>query len=99
MALRKPSVVTDIGGIPEVVEHESTGLVVPPRNPSRLAESLLRLLRNPTEANQLAEAAHGRYEKALAPEEMARRIERIFVRVTDRDSLSIEQAENTRDAA
>jgi glycosyltransferase involved in cell wall biosynthesis len=99
MALRKPSVVTDIGGIPEVVEHESTGLVVPPRNPSRLAESLLRLLRNPTEANQLAEAAYGRYEKSLSPEEMARRIERIFIRVTNRETLPIEQAEKTRDAA
>jgi glycosyltransferase involved in cell wall biosynthesis len=99
MALRKPSVVTDIGGIPEVVEHESTGLVVPSRQPSRMAESLLRLIRNPGEATHLAEAAFDRYEQSLAPGQMARSIEQILVRVAGREPFVVEQTETASEAA
>lgn len=85
MALRKPSVVTEIGGIPEVVDHEVTGLVVPSREPSRMAESLLRLLRNPAEADRLAQAARVRYEQSLSPEQMARNIEQILAQAAGRE--------------
>src|SRR6185369_5541368 len=34
MSLRKTSVVTSVGGIPELVAHEVTGLVVPPGDPA-----------------------------------------------------------------
>jgi len=84
MSLRKPAVVTDIGGIPEVVEHEVTGLVVPSRDVDRMAAALLRLVREPALADQFATAARRRYEESLAPEQMARRIEQIFVRAAGR---------------
>lgn len=32
------------GGVPEVVEDGGSGLLVPPRDPARLAEALVRLL-------------------------------------------------------
>ena len=80
MSLRKSAVVTDIGGIPEVVEHETTGLVVPSRNPDHMASALLRLVREPELAERFGTAALQRYEESLAPEQMARRIERIFFR-------------------
>lgn len=99
IALRKPSVVTDIGGIPEVVEHEATGLIVPSRNPAQFAESLLRLIRNPGEADQFADAARRRFEEHLAPEQMARNIERIWIRAVSRESVSTEQTAAIRDAA
>ena len=43
MALGKPMVVTNLGGMPDLVAHEKTGLVVPP-NPSFLADAMRRLL-------------------------------------------------------
>lgn len=46
MALAKPVVATDVGGIPEAVVDGVTGLLVPPRDPSRLAGAILRLLRD-----------------------------------------------------
>ena len=42
-----PAVVTSVGGIPEAVEHEETGLVVPTDDPESLANALLHLLRHP----------------------------------------------------
>ena len=85
MALRIPSVVTEIGGIPEVVDHEKTGLVVPSREPSRMAESILHLLRNRSEADRLAQAATDRYRQSLSPEQMARNIEQIIARAAGRE--------------
>ncbi len=46
MAVGKPIVATDIDGYRSVVTNESEGLLVPPRNPQKLAESLLTLLRD-----------------------------------------------------
>ena len=44
MAMGLPVVATDITGIPELVENEKTGLLVPPGQPDKLAQSLLRML-------------------------------------------------------
>ena len=44
MAMGVPVVVTDISAIPELVENERTGLLVPPSQPDKLAEAMLRVL-------------------------------------------------------
>jgi glycosyltransferase involved in cell wall biosynthesis len=43
MAMELPVVSTPQRGIPELVEHESTGLLVPPRDPPTLARAIARL--------------------------------------------------------
>ncbi|HRZ87616.1 MAG TPA: glycosyltransferase family 4 protein [bacterium] len=47
MMMEKAVVATDIGGISEVVENNSTGILVPPRSPSELATAILRFAGNP----------------------------------------------------
>jgi glycosyltransferase involved in cell wall biosynthesis len=44
MAMGLPVVATDISGIPELVENERTGLLVPPGQPDKLAATMLRML-------------------------------------------------------
>ncbi len=44
MALRVPVVATAVGGIPELIEHEKTGLLARPEDPEALAEMLSRCL-------------------------------------------------------
>lgn len=46
MATRKPLIATEVGGLPEIVKHEETGLLVEPRNPEALAKAILRLRRD-----------------------------------------------------
>jgi glycosyltransferase involved in cell wall biosynthesis len=43
MASRKPLIATNVGGLPEIVHHEATGLLVPPRNSLELADAIIRL--------------------------------------------------------
>ena len=47
---------TRVGGIPDYVHDEKTGLLVPPRDPSSLSAALTRLLQNRQRRTQLAEA-------------------------------------------
>ncbi|HVO12192.1 MAG TPA: glycosyltransferase [Vicinamibacteria bacterium] len=60
MAMARPVVATAVGGNPDVVEADRSGRLVPPRNPERLAEAVLRLLECPGEAQLLGEAARRR---------------------------------------
>jgi glycosyltransferase involved in cell wall biosynthesis len=60
MALGRPVVVTDVGGQAEVVEDGTQGLVVPPGEPSRIAQSVLTLLRDERLRSRMGEAAHVR---------------------------------------
>ena len=84
MSLGKPAVVTSAGGIPEIVQHEQTGLVVPPGDADALAEALLRVLRSPDLAAQLGENARKRYEQLYQPESMARALEAYFTALVTR---------------
>jgi glycosyltransferase involved in cell wall biosynthesis len=51
-----PVVASEVGGIPEAVIHEKTGLLVPPGNPAVLAEAVCELLADPHRAQTLGEA-------------------------------------------
>jgi len=57
MALGTPCVATPVTGIPEIIEHEVTGLLVPERDPRALADALNRLLDDPVLRSGLAKAA------------------------------------------
>ncbi|MDO8741962.1 MAG: glycosyltransferase family 4 protein [bacterium] len=46
MASGRPIIGTNIGGTPQVIEHEKNGLLVPPKDPERLAEAIERILSN-----------------------------------------------------
>jgi glycosyltransferase involved in cell wall biosynthesis len=49
-----PVVSTDAGGIPDIVDHGRSGLLVPIGNETRMAQAVLNVLRTPTLAHSLA---------------------------------------------
>lgn len=74
LAAARPVVSTAVGGVPEVVVHDETGLTVPARDPAALAEAILRLLREPALARRLGAAGrrhvYPRYASTRLVEEM-----------------------------
>jgi len=60
MAQETVPVVTDVGGMPELVRHAQDGLVVPPNNVSALAHALADLSSNSTRRHKLAASAQQR---------------------------------------
>lgn len=65
MAMRVPVVVTGAGGVPELVNDGTDGLLVPPRDPARMAEALLKLLRDPALAAKLSESGRRKIETSF----------------------------------
>ena len=41
-------IATDVGGIPEMLDGGKAGILVPPKRPDRIADELLKILRDPT---------------------------------------------------
>jgi glycosyltransferase involved in cell wall biosynthesis len=60
MALQVPVVSTRVSGIPELVEHEVTGLLVDERDPVGLADAIHRLLSDEPLRRRLAAAGRSR---------------------------------------
>lgn len=60
MAAGKPVVASAVGGIPDMVVPEETGLLVPPSDPGALETALRRLLDNPQQARAMGVAGRDR---------------------------------------
>lgn len=54
LAAGTPVVATNVGGIPEIIEHNKNGILVPPANKERLAEASLFLIKDESLAKQLS---------------------------------------------
>jgi glycosyltransferase involved in cell wall biosynthesis len=60
MSLGRPVVATTTGGIPEIIVHGESGLLVPPDNNLALAEAIRAVLNDPENAARLGEAGRQR---------------------------------------
>jgi glycosyltransferase involved in cell wall biosynthesis len=65
MACGKPVVATNVGGIPEIVEEGTTGLLVPPKDEKSLAAASVKILTNKAMADSMGYAARKRAEKCF----------------------------------
>lgn len=68
MALSKPVVATTVGGIPEIVVDGVTGLLVPPRSPEKLAEAIIKILKDPHLSATMGQAGRQRVEQNFTVE-------------------------------
>ena len=64
MQMARPVVAARIGGLPEAVRHEETGLLVPPEDPDALGQALAYLLSHPAQA--IAWGENGRSHARVA---------------------------------
>lgn len=78
MALELPIIATNIGGSPEQVVPGITGLLVPPANPSALAQNLRDLLANPALGRRMGQAGRKRIATELSLERVAGGIAAIY---------------------
>ncbi len=82
MAAEKPVVATDIGGIPEVVNHGETGLLVPPGDPESLSKAIIELLQNPLRAKTMGEKGRTRVKEKFTTKKMLSEIEHVYQSLT-----------------
>lgn len=70
MACARPIIASRVGGIPEVVRHGETGLLVPPKDARDLAGAIIRLLLDPALAQKFAAAGLARVREKFSVERM-----------------------------
>ncbi len=87
MALGTPCVATPVTGIPEVVDHEVTGLIVPEASPPALAAALQRCLQDPQLGARMAQAARRTMEQLFDARVTSQHIRSIFATCIDRQRL------------
>jgi glycosyltransferase involved in cell wall biosynthesis len=77
MAAGKPVIASNIGGIPDLVKHGHTGILVPPADEANLAGAIVRLVSNPKEARRMGELARI-HSQRFSLETMIEKIDAIY---------------------
>jgi glycosyltransferase involved in cell wall biosynthesis len=78
MALSRPVVASNVGGIPEMITDGETGLLVPPHDADALATAIIRLLRDHPYADTLGRAGHDLVHDRFCIELMVGAIQTIY---------------------
>ncbi|MGB3570625.1 MAG: glycosyltransferase family 4 protein [Phormidesmis sp.] len=60
MATGTPTIGTEVGGMPEIVQHGETGFIVPPEQPTAMANAIAHLLSHESLREQMGEAGRTR---------------------------------------
>jgi glycosyltransferase involved in cell wall biosynthesis len=78
MALSRPVVASNVGGIPEMIVDGETGLLVPPRDPDALAAAITRLLTDHPFADTIGRAGHDLVHDRFCIELMVSAVQTIY---------------------
>jgi glycosyltransferase involved in cell wall biosynthesis len=81
LLMRIPVVATNVGGVPEIVRSGETGLLVPPRDPTRLAEAIAYMHSNKDEAIAMAQAGERRVRGMFDIAHLARKQAELYERL------------------
>jgi glycosyltransferase involved in cell wall biosynthesis len=81
MACSKAIVATQAGGIPEVVDDGVTGLLVAPRDHHGLAAAIVRLIKDASDRQRMAEAGFERVSARFTLERMVAETANVYARV------------------
>lgn len=80
-------VASKVGGVPEVVEHGVTGVLVNPKQADELAVAIIDVLQHPHKAQRMANAARQKVESGYAWEHLVNQLEQRLLKLS-KPSLS-----------
>lgn len=83
-----PVVASRVGGIPEIVDGSTTGLLAEPSDPSDLASKIIRLIEDPDLARRLAVEGCRSVRERFSSELMVDRTQQLYDKLLGRDALS-----------
>ncbi len=81
LAMHKPVVASAVGGIPEVVQHQRTGVLVPPNDPAALATAIVQVLHDSASALGWARAGGEVVHRHYTLEQMIDRTAAVYTAV------------------
>ena len=81
MAMGKPVIATEVGGIPEIVTSGVTGVLIPPEDPAALAKAMVQVLGDPGSARRLGAEGRRLVEQGYTVEKMAEKVYKVYQQV------------------
>jgi glycogen(starch) synthase len=88
MAAKSPVVVSDTGGLSEIVEHDVTGFKAYPNNPDSLAWGITKILTDENYRNYIREHAYRKVQEKYDWERIAQQTKAIYKAVLGEYSKS-----------
>jgi glycosyltransferase involved in cell wall biosynthesis len=88
MAMERPVVASNSDGVLDIVVGGETGLLVPPKDPRRLAEGLIRLIDDPALRMRMGKAGRLRVLDLFDQRKQAERIEEIYTSLLRQETPS-----------
>jgi glycosyltransferase involved in cell wall biosynthesis len=76
-----PVVATRVGGLDEIIEDGTDGLLVPSRNPDRLAEAILSIRRDPEHAKKMGRNGREKVSGCFSAETMVEAVEDVYISI------------------
>jgi glycosyltransferase involved in cell wall biosynthesis len=83
MAMQTPVVATDVGGNAELIETGSNGFLVPPKEPTALADAMEKVLRDPSLAHRLNERSRQKVIEKFDSRSSAKKLAHCLGRVLE----------------
>ena len=81
LAAGTPVIASDTGGLPEIVEHQVSGLIVPPKHPASIAQAVIELANDPTRRIKMGQAGKSFVFERFDPQVLSQQVEAIYERV------------------
>lgn len=79
MAAGKPVIATNVGPLPELINHEETGFIVPARNHRALSVAILTLVKNKELREKMGKKAQDRVREKFDSLRMAQNYDKLYV--------------------
>lgn len=79
MAVGKPIIASEVGGIPEIISHQKNGMLVRPNNPVDFANAIIYMLNNEEEAIKMGLKGAKLVSEKFRTEIVVDELERIYV--------------------
>lgn len=81
LAAGTPVIASQIGGLPEIVRPGENGMLVPPKDPSRLARAIIDMAQSRTKRERLGENGRLMVQREFDPVQLTRDVEQVFQNV------------------
>ena len=78
LAAGTPVVASRTGGLPEIVQHQTNGLLVPPKDSAQLADAIIEMARDASRREEMGAAGKAMVMQKFDPANLARQVESIY---------------------
>jgi len=87
MAYGTPPIVTNVGGLSELVENRKSGIIIPPKNPAAIAGAILDLYNNPEKRKEMGEQAKQRIARQFNIKTTISQTKQLFEQLLMKDAF------------